>query len=65
MKQFSKTSSPQKKQTAAPPARPQQAQPTQEEISLLAYQFYLDRGGEHGKDQEDWLRAEMVLRGRN
>ena len=27
-------------------------------IRNTAYQFYLERGGGHGKDQEDWARAE-------
>ena len=37
-------------------------EPKSEEISKLAYELYLERGGDHGKDQEDWLRAEMILR---
>ena len=36
--------------------------PTPEEISKLAYELYLQRGGDHGKDREDWLQAEMLLR---
>ena len=36
----------------------------QEEIAKLAYQFFVDRGCEHGHDQEDWLRAEQVVRSR-
>ena len=35
-----------------------------EEISKLAYQFYLDRGGEHGHDVEDWAQAEAIIRKR-
>ena len=36
------------------------------EVEKLAYQFFLDRGGEHGHDQEDWARAESIVRsGRN
>ena len=35
--------------------------PTREEIELRAYQIYLDRGGVHGQDVEDWLRAEREL----
>lgn len=33
-----------------------------EEIAKLAYKFFSDRGGEHGHDQEDWLRAEAVVK---
>ena len=29
-----------------------------ETISARAYELYLQRGGEHGHDAEDWLRAE-------
>ena len=33
-----------------------------QEIERLAYQFFLERGGEHGHDQEDWARAEAIVR---
>ena len=36
----------------------------QVEIEKLAYQFFVDRGYEHGHDQEDWARAEAIVRGR-
>ncbi len=32
------------------------------EVARLAYQFYSDRGCQHGHDQEDWLKAEAVIR---
>jgi hypothetical protein len=35
--------------------------PAHEEIEFRAYQIYLDRGGEHGRDVEDWLQAEREL----
>ena len=35
-----------------------------QEVEKLAYQFYLERNGEHGHDQEDWLRAEATVRAR-
>lgn len=38
--------------------------PTHEEIARLAYQFWLERGCEHGHDLEDWKRAEEQLRRR-
>ena len=35
--------------------------PTREEIELRAYQIYVERGGAHGQDVDDWLRAEREL----
>ncbi len=39
-------------------------EPRQEDIARRAHELYLQRGGEAGKDIEDWLRAEAELRGR-
>jgi Protein of unknown function (DUF2934) len=36
-------------------------QPTQAEIALRAYDIYLQRGGEPGKELEDWMQAERQL----
>lgn len=36
-------------------------EPSREEIAQRAHELYLHRGGEHGKDLEDWLRAEKEL----
>ena len=36
-----------------------------EAIEARAYQLYEERGGEHGRDLEDWSRAETELRGPN
>jgi hypothetical protein len=33
-----------------------------EEIQAEAYRLFLDRGGEHGHDVEDWLAAEALVR---
>ena len=33
-------------------------------IARRAYEIYVQRGGENGKDVEDWLRAEKELRGK-
>ena len=33
-------------------------------IEKLAYQFFVDRGFEHGHQDEDWLRAEAIVRNR-
>ncbi|MCC7126981.1 MAG: DUF2934 domain-containing protein [Acidobacteria bacterium] len=35
--------------------------PTAEEIAAEAYRIYLDRGGQHGQDMNDWLEAERRL----
>ena len=32
--------------------------------AALAHKFYVERGGQHGSDAEDWLRAEKVLLGK-
>jgi hypothetical protein len=36
--------------------------PTEKEIAAVAYQLWLGRGGPIGSDQEDWLRAEAMLK---
>ena len=30
-------------------------------IAQRAYEIYLERGGEHGRDTDDWFRAETEL----
>lgn len=37
-------------------------EPSGDEIARRAHELYLQRGGEHGKDVEDWVRAEKELR---
>jgi Protein of unknown function (DUF2934) len=37
------------------------ATPTAEEIRLRAYHRYLERGGGHGMDFDDWVEAEREL----
>jgi len=34
-----------------------------EDIAHRAYELYVERGGEPGKDVEDWVRAEKELTG--
>jgi Protein of unknown function (DUF2934) len=41
--------------------RTAEGHPTREQIERRAYQFYLERGGAHGQDVEDWLKAEREL----
>ena len=38
------------------------SEPTHDDIARLAYQLYEARGGEHGRDWEDWFQAERELR---
>jgi len=33
-----------------------------EEISKLAYQFYVDRGYQSGNEMDDWFRAERIVK---
>jgi hypothetical protein len=58
---------------AAAPARPKARRsqavttstgsgPSEEDIRRRAYQRYVDRGGKHGMDFEDWLQAERELK---
>lgn len=35
---------------------------TDDQIAQRAYELYLDRGGEHGADLDDWLQAEAECR---
>jgi hypothetical protein len=39
----------------------QRREPSIEEVSRQAYNLYLERGGEHGRDIEDWVKAEKDL----
>ena len=36
-----------------------------EAVARRAYELYLSRGGEHGRAEDDWYRAEQELRGKN
>jgi hypothetical protein len=54
-----KTSMPSK--TAGKSTSPSTRKPTTEEIATRAYYLYLERGGQHGCDQDDWYRAEQEL----
>ena len=37
--------------------------PTHAEVAALAHKFWQERGGHHGSDAQDWLRAEKELKG--
>jgi len=49
--------------TVAPMVLVRGAEVTNETIATKAYELYLARDGEHGHDVEDWLAAEVELRG--
>jgi hypothetical protein len=51
---------PTKTKVTVPQQRPQ---PSHEEISRLAEQFWIERGWQDGHAEQDWLRAEQELRG--
>ena len=38
------------------------SEPSEHDIRLRAYQRYLERGGGHGQEFEDWVQAERELR---
>ncbi|HXT86957.1 MAG TPA: DUF2934 domain-containing protein [Verrucomicrobiae bacterium] len=44
---------------------PRQEIPTRDQIAQRAYELYQQRGGQHGRDLEDWLTAERELRNQN
>ena len=48
---------------SSPGSEPPMAEghPPREEIELRAYQIYIERGGAHGEEVEDWLQAEREL----
>ncbi|MGB6973185.1 MAG: DUF2934 domain-containing protein [Terracidiphilus sp.] len=54
------------KTTAKKKAMPAAAKPgiTREAIAMLAHRYWAERGGSHGNDADDWLRAEQELRGK-
>ena len=51
---------------SSPRSEPQAAEghPTRVEIELRAHRIYVERGGAHGQDVEDWLQAEGELLGK-
>jgi len=53
-----------RRSTVPPPLEPDTiaAHPSEEEIRMRAYHRYLERGGGHGMDFEDWLEAERELK---
>jgi hypothetical protein len=50
------------KKNAVLPAESSGVPPTHQEVELLAYQLWVDRGRPHGDHAQDWSRAEEQLR---
>ena len=50
------------KKKAVLPTESSSVPPTHQEVELLAYQLWLDRGKHDGNDAQDWLRAEEKLK---
>jgi hypothetical protein len=40
------------------------SEPSSEQITRRAYEIYQERGGESGRDFDDWLQAEREIRAR-
>ncbi len=62
-----RTAAPKKKKAAVataidPESTILSAEPSDEAIRVRAYHRYLERGGGHGMDFEDWLEAKRELR---
>ena len=49
-------------ETAVQDQLPKQESASDEAIAELAHRLYLERGGSHGHDVEDWLEAERRIR---
>ena len=49
----------------APASMLTSSEPSYDQIAEAAYQRFLQRGGSHGSDFEDWLEAERELRSRS
>jgi hypothetical protein len=46
-----------------PSAEPAVSAPSYEQIAEAAYHRFLQRGGDHGHEFDDWIEAERQLRG--
>jgi hypothetical protein len=57
-----KTSAPKKATSKVGSATVAKAAPSHEEIAKRSYELFLERGGEHGHDADDWARAEAELK---
>jgi hypothetical protein len=49
-------------QSQQPQSQARGAAPTHDQIAARAYQIYVESGYQEGRDNENWLRAEQLLR---
>ena len=61
---MAKIASAQKRSTTNGSAHSSLTEKERHEVEQLAYQLFIERGNQHGFDQEDWLRAETIVRKR-
>jgi Protein of unknown function (DUF2934) len=54
------TATPKRRKPAVKKTAP--AQPSQEQIALLAEKYWAERGWPEGSPEQDWLRAEQELK---
>jgi hypothetical protein len=52
------------KTASSDPVNPNPTPILREAIEACAHQLFLERGGEHGNDLQDWFRAEALLQER-
>jgi len=50
---------------ASPPDPTSPTTQPNDAVAALAHQLYMERGGTHGHDVDDWLEAERRLRSRH
>ena len=48
----------------AAPSNVTEMKASHDQVALLAHRFWAERGHQHGRDAEDWFRAEQELRGK-
>jgi hypothetical protein len=56
-----KTSAPKTSKAKSTKSASRKRTPTHEEIAIRSYELFLERGGQDGHAEEDWLRAESEL----
>jgi hypothetical protein len=60
-KSVTRSKQPARQQGAESEKARKQNTPSPEAIRERAYEIHVDRGGSHGEDLDDWLRAESEL----
>jgi hypothetical protein len=50
-----------RKSVRRPAGKKTNSTPSHADIATRAYDLFVQRGGEHGSDRDDWLRAEREL----